>query len=139
MSEIEKMYENAEVNKVGKRSCTDGEYANCQNYCFVTKNNKCDKFNYQYPPFTAEKQIELIKWLGLKDDIDYIRYYYKPLAEEWVFEITYMTEFSNEPAFIVISYEHKLEEGLAKCINNLWQSLTEEERKQIKNILQEVE
>lgn len=68
--------------------------------------------------------------------VDYIRYYYKPLTEEWVFEITYMTEFSNEPAFMAISYEYKFEESLASLINLIWQDLTEEEKQQVKGILE---
>ena len=51
MSEIEKMYENAGVELVAdvKFPTTDVNY------------------NVSFPPFTAEKQIELIKWLAKKD------------------------------------------------------------------------
>ena len=63
-SEIEKMYENAEV-----------DYEERYNNCTLNKEGACElkyscdicKYSeekYIYPPFTAEKQIELIKWLA---------------------------------------------------------------------------
>lgn len=64
MSEIEKMYKNVGVARIGNKKCTPAEFLDCQNYCFISENNKCDKFSFEYPPFTAEKQIELIKFLS---------------------------------------------------------------------------
>lgn len=56
MNEIEKLYENAGIKK---------EY--CSTY---EANKQCEGIvdcsecaSAEYPPFTAEKQIELIKWL----------------------------------------------------------------------------
>ena len=96
MTEIEKMYKNAGVEPI---------------YPYT----KC------YPEFTAEKQLELIKWLMKYDEIhgDY---------------------GDDEYGFSTLNYSGKykkdFEESLASVINNeLWQSLTEEERKQIKEIL----
>ena len=65
---------------------------------------------YTQPPFSAEKQIELIKWLSKRQINSY------PLIHGWI----------NEG----------FEEKLASCINNLWQDLTEEEKQQIKEILE---
>ena len=63
MSEIEKMYENAEVKKQIPKICSNNEL-----YCKECKAHIEDAMPYcknaDYPPFTAEKQLELIKWLS---------------------------------------------------------------------------
>lgn len=56
MSEIEKLYENANVEK--KYDCSDCEYLS-EYIC-----PKCSDKQLKYPEFTAEKQLELIKWLA---------------------------------------------------------------------------
>ena len=84
MSEIEKMYENAGVEPV---------------YPYT----KC------YPYFTAEKQIELIKWL-----------------------IVHSPSTCLEDEIIVCAFE----DSLANIINTMWQSLSEEEKQQVKGILE---
>lgn len=86
MSEIEKMYENAGIEP----EYIEGE--NLMEYSYGT---------LKYPPFTAEKQIELIKWLVCTGE------------EESTFE-----------------------ETLSKQVNDLWQDLTEEEKQQVKGILE---
>ena len=64
MSEITKLYENAGVKKLLYCDiCKAQEHA--LGLCAETK---CEPF---YPPFTAEKQIELIKWLGTKQYAKY--------------------------------------------------------------------
>ena len=113
MKEIEKLYSLAGVKK--------------QLYCDICKarehslglcaETKCDVF---YPPFTAEKQIELIKWLiinrGLKPDYD---------EKEWGFCTYYIGGY----------YRETFEEALANLLNELWQDLTDTEKEQIKEIL----
>ena len=95
MSEIEKMYENAGF---------ETEIVPCYSL-------NCEYFevNKGYPPFTAEKQLEIVKmilfstwWLNLKR----------------------------------LQFSEKFDEGLAQMINELWQSLTEEEKQQVKGILE---
>ena len=98
MSEIEKMFKNARIRKcVNIRGF-------CQHIGFACE--KCKK--HHYPPFTAEKQLEIVKlilfstwWLNLKR----------------------------------LQFSENFGEGLAQMVNELWQSLTEEERNQIKEIL----
>ena len=70
--------------------------------------NKCDKFIVEYPPFTAEKQIKLIKFL--------MENY------SWCLNVINVNNFEN---------------SLAASLNNLWNSLTSEEKQQIKEILNE--
>lgn len=73
--------------------------------------------------FTAEKQLELIKWLC---DTDY-----------------YITEFcrliDTREYYIETDYKHfqssSFEETLAGLVNKLWQDLTEQERTEIRSIL----
>ena len=124
MSEIEKMYENT----IGKHSyciandCLD--MSKCENCYF------CKQF---YPSFTAEKQIELIKWLAEHSDFGT----FSPDAE--IDKDTKVKIYGF--ALIMRGEKHyyideKFEMALAKCIKNLWQDLTEEERKQVRGILE---
>ena len=102
MNEVEKMYENAGVKKINT-SC-----ANNISYHLV-----------KYPPFTAEKQLELIKKLGnINIDIDNGCYMSSEILE-------------------VEAHCDTFEETLAEFVNNLWQDLTDTERTQIKEILSE--
>ena len=118
MSEIEKMYENAEVLK------------ECLSPCYINKTWRkaydCPNCNNRenYPPFTAEKQIELIKWLVCTGEEIRISGHRKGNLY-WM-----STDVDNK------EQESTFEETLAKIINNLWQYLTVEERKQIKEILE---
>ena len=76
-----------------------------------------------YEDFTSEKQLSLIKWLLEKwMDVSFVHN---------LDGIYYISSFNN------VSYTGKnLEECIASFVNNAWQDLTEEERKQIKNILE---
>ena len=100
MTEVEKMYENAGVEPI---------------YPYT----KC------YPEFTAEKQLELIKWLMNKsfsystvEDKDGIKYW---------FEIDYEISSHGFKNF---------EETIADTVNEMWQTLTDREKEQIKEILE---
>ena len=104
MSEIEKMYENAGVGYL------------------VEVIDTFPPIEYPRINFTAEKQIELIKWLMKYDEIhgDYN---------------------DGEYGFSTLNhsgkYKKDFKESLASLINNeLWQSLTEEEKQQVKGILE---
>ena len=133
MSEIEKMYENAGVEKEVIKGCYEYYSENggidiyTVNDCKNKDCNTCkaDKSIKEYPPFTAEKQIELIKWLMNKsfsystvEDKDGIKYW---------FEIDYETSSHGFKNF---------EETIADTINEMWQDLTDAEKAQIKEILE---
>lgn len=131
MSEITKLYENAGIKPEWQDCCkiADKYWANNTESGFeylmlkeCPYNQECtDECEYAYdkivyPPFTAEKQIELICFLlnaNIKIDI------------------------CKEPNMKMEICD--IAEALAEVTNTIWQDLTEEERKQIKNILQEVE
>ena len=75
--------------------------------------------DFDFYPFTAKKQLELIKWLakiGIKID---------KVNDKFTFSI-----------FGIISNFSPFEESLANLISNIWKDLTEEEKQQIKEILE---
>lgn len=107
-NEVTKLYENAGIRYFDINACKIDE---------TGKNGKCNI--YKYPPFTAEKQLSLIKWLlenGLFWDICSIK------------DVCTNTESEgyNDTLFDKI---------LAGLINSLWQDLTESEKAEIKEIL----
>lgn len=110
MSEIEKMMQNANI--ISKR-CSE-----CDN------NMDCGYGKDCYPPFTAEKQLEICKFL-LKVEHSISYYFYE-----------------NRYGFVIDDKQddcieaEKFETALAMIVNNLWQDLTEEEKASIKNILE---
>ena len=63
MNEVTKLYENAGVLKVKPSICTDNEKF-CEGCAAYDKGYIPRCRSVEYPPFTAEKQLELIKWLG---------------------------------------------------------------------------
>lgn len=75
------------------------------------------------PPFTPKKQLELIKWLAVNKGIS-IQYY-----DDRYFAWGMSADFAGG------HYFDKFEVTLADLINELWHSLTQEEKKQIKEIL----
>ena len=118
MNEVEKMYEDCNIKKI--------RYCEVEDECPFMFGHRCEDCDmkpkpeyYIYPPFTAEKQLELIKWLAKQpltiDNVD---------GEFEFLTGCKLSDFGN------------FEESLAEIINNLWQDLAEEERKQIKNILE---
>ena len=130
MSEIEKMYENAGVKKEVIKGCYE-YYAENSGIDIYTVNDcknkdcntcKADKSIKEYPPFTAEKQIELIKWL----------------ARKGLIQINYSSHqcYQFNSFRVGGDYKTDISEALASHCNSLWQSLTEEEKQQVKGILE---
>lgn len=121
MSEVEKMYENAGVKKE-VIPCPAKYYGyDCTRNNWDDEDCSCDIEGY--PPFTAEKQLSLIKWIAeYKEEcrITYEKEY------KWCTQIDWQSSFcyDNFPA------------SLANLINSLWQDLTEEEQQQVKGILE---
>lgn len=114
MSEIEKMYENAEINPL------------CQipdMYCGI-KN--------VYEDFTAEKQIKIEDVL-LQNKRNYNKWieYNINVYGEWVIRFVKTNKFAP-----YVAVEKTRAEALANLVNNLWQDLTKEEKQQVKGILE---
>lgn len=118
MNEIEKMYENANLISY---YCGDGYIFEAMLETECTNGDKekcktCDKAKTNYPPFTAEKVLKVIIFLLNKR-----------------VKLSFSVEESTK-----ISVEN-FKECIAKSVNCLWQDLTEEEKQQIKDILDETE
>ena len=95
MSEIEKLMQNANIKK--KKTHFQG----------------FEDWFWEYPPFTAEKQIELICLL-LNADIK--------------------IDICKDPNMKMEISD--IAEALAEVTNTIWQDLTEEEKQQVKGILE---
>lgn len=104
---ISRMYELAGVKKVGKKhSCNISDFYNCS-----TRNcDICDKAQYKnYSPFTAEKQLNILKIIVHSFGFNSLD---KPIWDKgWNIAI-------------------------AKLVNIYWEVLTEEEKQQVRGILQ---
>ena len=130
MSEIEKLYQNAGIEKKEKGYC-DCDYMNCPNPDIEPCGKECcywvDK-GIDYPPFTAEKQIELIQFLSI-DRI--VTIFYEDLQ-------IYISVCPNNPHDDrqICECGASWVEVLARVINSYWLLFSEEERKQIKEILE---
>ena len=112
MSEVEKMYENAGVEK----QYYYFDSADGNTYTWELNENGNDKHNMCFigkpkikdREFTAEKQLELVKWCC------------KKCRRFYLYNINDIDNFA---------------ENLAKEFNHYWQDLTESEQEQIRSIL----
>ena len=122
MNKVEKMYENSGIEK-----CNSSLKDIMPSVCLKNnedENYKCEDCEYNwYPDFTAEKQIELIKWIAENKEECRITY---EKEYKWCTQTDWQSSFCYE----------NFEESLAGLINNLWQDLTEDEQNEIKNILE---
>lgn len=107
MLEIEKLYKNAGVERVIPDVCSnyEGDCIGCKAYI---KGHKPYCTEAEYPPFTPEKQLSLIKWL--------INFDYTHLSKL----------YGADMNFSVV---------LAATINYLWKCLSKSEQEQIADIL----
>lgn len=130
MSEIENMYRNAGVETLSY--CCDGTHGEPTKRC-----KGCLDYREIYPPFTAEKQIELIKTIETKCDfVDCIQIVYRPMEDLWKISIIPVLEMAFEEMHLYFGCDKDFSTALAMAINNLWQDLTEEEKQQVKGILE---
>ncbi len=118
MSEIIKLYENAGIKM--------------QHLLDVNTNQFVDV----YPPFTAEKQMLLLQLLARIESADYFQFFFYEIKQEWVFRLNMLTELSCESAYIYESRNKNFDECIAGLIIIIWQDLTEEEKQQVKGILE---
>ena len=123
------------------------ELAGIENYSiknmrgFIPNEYKCivDENDYVLDiviDFTAEKQLELIKWLGKLEEHLEIGIEYQKRNELWCISL-------RETAVICPYYDdlknwqhHKhFDQALAGLILDIWQDLTDDQKQEIKNIL----
>lgn len=117
MNEVEKLYENANIKKdrMCEWTCRGSEYCstNCEHY---------ESTQLYYPPFTAEKQLNIVKFLLNKS------VYYDTYGDR-----EYWFHLSDE---IENSKYREFDEAIAECINKMWEDLRDYEKVQIKEILE---
>ena len=166
MSEIEKLYENAGVEPTIIDACTvedkywqNEELANKYGTFDMYMNAKCGQqedcttlcscayTKEAYPPFTAEKQIAILMFIVNKfGDIGFQKMYSirgndENTRKDFIKCLCDCEHETLDSRPVDFYYQNdasgdNFEESLAGLINNLWQDLTEEECKQLKDILQ---
>lgn len=120
MNEVEKMYRNSGIEK-HKKTMLDIETGKD----VLT----LDSF---YPKFTAEKQLAIIKLISKQGQL---------IIENWEsdnrgFNLTFRANSNLRYITMDCITRKTVEEALAQIVNDLWQDLTDAERKQIKEILE---
>lgn len=122
MNEVEKMYSNAGIGK--RMTC----FFECSRKTCSVVCEHFEKLDMSYPPFTAEKQLELIKLLS---------YYYNiTISKNFENDYTFQCEGDDVRRYVFTSGQDFAEQ-IASFINMCYELLPEEERKQIKEILSE--
>jgi hypothetical protein len=130
MTEIEKMFENANIKKIHKYQIEidNGDPR-------FTGIGHSDSY-IVYPDFTAEKQIELIKWLASKQ--------YAKYTTSLLINIRDTVRFAGGliagTCTLNVKYDKQdkeFENALAGVINEMWQDLTDQEKEEIRGILNE--
>lgn len=96
-----------------------------------TEFGRIEKAYIDYPPFTAKKQIELVKLLHRKKGCKIIFSSTNDNSEYLFFAHKDDTPMHE----LIVAGDKCYEEALASFINALWQDLTEEEKQQVKGIL----
>ena len=131
MNEVEKLYDNAGIKP--RYRCTYRDV-----WCPIEDvgkyNPKCPRQSVieicdvrtkdkRLPLFTAEKQLELIKWSARREPK--VEIGYSPVHGYCV----------ENPTDTCYYFGEQFDNALASLINILWQDLTAEEQRQIKEIL----
>ena len=134
MNEVEKMYKNCNIKPKQKGYC-DWD-SNCP-YPHHKCNDECPYWKYEdevkYPPFTAEKQIELIKFLGSISYVEVVEIRF--FENDWCISIVYPDETKCFD-YVETGRCKVFELALAELLVELWQNLTEAEQNEIKRILE---
>ena len=121
MTEVEKLYSLAGVEKILPPICSDNERF-CKDCCEYIKDAIPYCKSATYPLFTAEKQLEIVKFLLNKS------VYYDTYGDR-----EYWFHLSDE---IENSKYREFDEAIAECINKMWEDLRDYEKVQIKEILE---
>ena len=120
MAEIEKLYK-AIFGELEPNCSICESLVNCE---IIKNTHNCNRFECNYKKlFDVQKRYKLIEWMLGK--------WVEVKLTHFLDGGYYITTFDN------LSYVFKnFEDAIASFINNIWQDLTEEERKQIKEILE---
>lgn len=118
MSEVEKLYELAGVEPI-----------NFAKQGAIDFTNTIEIDGKRYPDFTAEKQLRILMLLTKTGKLELENWDYRG------FNFTYIGNPNREHNFVALTGE-TFEDGYCKLLNTLWQDLTEEEKQQVKGILE---
>lgn len=136
MTEIKKMYEKAGIEP--RKNCYywDCPYSTGNVGEDDKKEKDCENCNNPdketYLPFTAEKQITLWRFLAtnkIGEDYAIAQFHWDNIAEQYYF-------YLQVPPDCYHAHDEKFEVAFAKLVNLVWEILTEEEKQQIKEILE---
>lgn len=125
MNEVEKTYETIFGEFASNCSlCT--KLIDCE---IFNNTHNCNKFECDYKRwFTAEKQLELIKWL-MNNPKDFFSWTIQQQGKDIKYAFYVGYEYGGSEFL-------EFTEALADILNDLWQDLTDAEHKQIKEILE---
>lgn len=113
---ISRMYELAGIKETPQETISQGKFPIRVNYL-------------SYPPFTAEKQLELIKWLATK----FILGNFKGIDDGlYNFNLCLTVTPLNKH---IISEHIEYKQALAGLVCKLWEDLTEQQREEVRGIL----
>ena len=122
MNEVETLYKNTGIEK----HCTI--YPTVYD-CGKQPHVKCENCSdFQYPQLTAEKQLNLIKWLIKKNITGARMLNYCEKTKKYYYIIFHREELTESELF-------NFDDALAGLFNNLWIDLTDNEKQEIKEIL----
>lgn len=125
MTEIDKMFENANAYKI----LCNCEFKNLYDYRIEYGSDVCDyteskikepckvcekakqKIKY-YPDFTTDKQLKIIEWF---------------ISNPWWLNLKSLDK--------TLDFSLDFDEKLAKLVNRLWESFDDQEKEEIRNIL----
>lgn len=114
MTEIEKLYENTGIEKEFEKpaECLKNPYITCDGcMLYDDKKGKCNN-RKDYPLFTTEKQLKIIEWF---------------ISCSWWLNLKSLDK--------KLDFSLDFDEKLAKLVNRLWKSFTNQEKEEIRGIL----
>ena len=116
MTEIEKLFENAGIKKAPDINNCYPEMMkcyHCEHYKVINEyTGRC--LNEVYPDFTAEKQLKIIEWF---------------ISCSWWLNLKSLDK--------KLDFSLSFDEKLAKLVNRLWESFDNQEKEEIRGILNE--
>ena len=119
---IEKLYELAEVKRITPPCWFCPYKIGC-----VRTSDECPQL---YPPFTSEKQLELIKWFLHNTYRNYILFSYRKFEDTGIKAIQYKASSEH-----IDYFNQDFDQALSGLVIELWNDLTDKQKEEIKEIL----
>ena len=122
MNEVEKMYSNAGIKPVIRDNAIGKGY--------YIEHQRVE----EYPPFTAEKQLEIMKAISTNHISADYSYKYLGIDRDEIDGEIYLNLCIDGEKYH--AHDKDFSVALAKLVNLIWRDLTDAERTQIKEILE---